>query len=277
MKIYISFDFEGLNGISKFSQTEITDPRSYELGLEQAKKELSSVIRGAFKAGAEKIVVNDAHCSMGNLNLNMLDERVSLITGKPKLVSMMAGLESDNFTACILVGYHAKASTSGACLAHTLCEQMISVRINKKEVGEAFLNTAYAATKNVPVAMVSGDEALTEEIHNQIGCVPTVKVKTALGMNAVICRPQAEVLEELEKTTTESLNNPTNWILNKVKSPYELEVELSQIAMADLVELIPGIKRISARKVQFTHPDFETIYKLLQAICALSATAKNYY
>lgn len=276
MKIYISCDFEGLNGISRFSQTETTGADLYKSAIQQAHKELNAVIKGAFNAGAEYITVNDAHCSMVNLNLQLLDDRVSLITGKPKMVSMMAGLD-ETFSACIFLGYHAKAGTYAACLAHTLCEQMITVKINKKEVGEAFLNSAFAATQGVPVAMASGDDMLAEEIYNQIGCVPVVKVKSALGMNAVACKPQASILEELETTTLNTLKNPTNWIINKVKPPYELEVELSQIIMADLAELIPGIKRLSGRRVLFTHPDFEVIYKLLQAICAITSTAHNYY
>lgn len=276
MKIYISLDLEGINGVSKFSEIENKGSIEYQKSIEQVFKEVNSVIRGAINAGAEIITINDAHSSMTNIDLSKLDPRAILITGKPKTISMMAGLDT-SYNAAILLGYHAKASTSGACLAHTFHESLINVKINGMAVGEAYINSLYAATLDVPIAMASGDEALTEEIYNQIGVVPTVTTKYALGMNAVKCKPNNELLKELEKTTENSINNPTNWIINKVEGPYELQVELSQIVMADLAELIPDVNRISSRTISFTHPDFKTIYKLLQAICVITNSAKAYY
>lgn len=276
MKIYISLDLEGINGVSKFSEIENKESQAYQKSIEQVFKEVNSVIRGAFKAGAETITVNDAHSSMTNIDLSKLDPRAILITGKPKTISMMAGLDT-SYHAVIMMGYHAKASTSGACLAHTFLEPLINVEINGQSVGEAYLNSLYASTLNIPVAMATGDEALTEEVYTQIGVVPTVITKYALGMNAVQCKPNNILLKELEDTTEKSLNNPTNWIINKEEGPYELKVELSQIVMADLVELMPGVNRTNSRTISFTHPDFKTVYQLLQAICIMASTAKNYY
>lgn len=276
MKIYISADFEGLNGVCRFSQTEMVHTDLFNTTIEQALKEVNTVINAAFKAGAETVSINDAHSIMSNFNLNRLDERASLITGKPKQVSMMAGLDR-SYTAAILLGYHAKSETAGACLAHTFSDLLASVKINSQEVGESFLSSAYAATLGVPLAMVTGDEALKEEVYNLIGDVPVVVSKKALGMSSAICRPNAEYLKELEETTIKTLNNPTNWIINKVNPPYELEVELTQIVMADLVQLIPGIERLNSKTIKFTHSSFQTVYQLIQAICVMTGTTHNYY
>ena len=276
MKIYISIDLEGINGVSRFSQVENKLHPEYKTSLEQAYNEINTVIEAAFEAGAEYITVNDAHSSMSNLNLSNIDSRVSLITGKPKEISMMAGLDN-SYNAAILLGYHAKAGTSAACLAHTMSESLFNVRLNKQAVGEAYLNSLYAATLNVPVAMVTGDEALAEEVYDQIGSIPSVITKQALGMSAVISKPNEKLFKELKETTLKTLNNPTNWIINKVPPPYELEVEFAKIIMADLSELLPGVNRSGSRKIQFTHTDFRTIYKLIQALCVVVSTAENYY
>ncbi|MEW5822494.1 MAG: M55 family metallopeptidase [Cyanobacteriota bacterium] len=276
MKIYISFDFEGINGVSKFSQVENKNKQEIEKSLYQAYKEIQAVINGALKSGVEYITINDAHSAMTNLDLNHLDDRISLITGKPKPISMMAGLDQ-SYNAAILLGYHARAGAPGACLAHTLIDEILNVKINGIAVGEAYLNSLYAASLNVPIAMASGDEALKEEIYQQIGEIPTVCIKKALGYNSVECRPNSIILNDLEETTFKTLTNPSSWIINKVPSPYDMEVELSQIIMADLVELIPGVNRTSSRKINYTHIDFSTIYKLLQTICIIVGSAKNYY
>lgn len=276
MKVYISVDLEGVNGVCKFSQTLKEYHNEYYTALEQLHKELNAVIKGVFKANVDHITVNDAHSSMTNLKLTHLDDRVSLVTGKPKLISMMAGLDS-SYTAVILLGYHAKAGTPGACLAHTFSENFTSVKINDTEVGEAYLNSLYAATLRVPVALITGDEALKEEVYNQIGDIPNVFTKKSLGYNAIEGKPNSILLQELEESTTKTLNNPTNWIINKVDSPYKLEIELSQIVMADLAELIPGVDRISSRKVRYTHNDYYKVYKALQTVAIVASTAVNYY
>lgn len=275
MKIYISVDFEGINGVSKFSQVEKTAPREYNIAIEQLHKELNAVIKGAFRANVDNITVNDAHSLMTNIDLTRLDDRVELVTGKPKYISMMAGLDN-SYQAAILLGYHAKSGTAGACMAHTFSDKIASVKINNKEVGEAYLNSLYAATLNVPVALVTGDEALTEEVYEQIGEIPSVSVKRALGMHSVVCKPNGLVLTELEEATFKTLSNPTNWIINKLPPPYELEVNVIQIVMADLIELMPGLNRTGSKSIKFTHTSYSTVYKTLQAICALISIAESY-
>lgn len=276
MKIFISVDLEGLNGVSRFSQVENKATKDYEKVIIQLHKEVNAVIEGGFKAGAKIITVNDAHSSMINLNINELDDRAELVTGKPKNFSMMSGLDS-SYTAAILLGYHSKASTLGGCLAHTFSEDFTEVKINGIAIGESYINSAYAATLGVPIALIAGDETLKKEIYDQIGDVPFVISKQALGYNAVKSRPNNLYLHELEDKTVESLNNPTNWILNKQEGPYELEIEFSKVVMADLVELIPGTNRIEVRRIKYSHMSFETIYKTLQAICVISGSSKQYY
>ncbi len=51
-------------------------------------------------------MVNDSHGSMRNIIADQLDPRASLISGSPKPLSMMQGIDS-SFDACIFVGYHA--------------------------------------------------------------------------------------------------------------------------------------------------------------------------
>jgi len=124
---------------------------------------------------------------------------------------------------------------------------------------------------------VSGDEALCEEIYQQIGDVPRIVTKKALNYNAVCCRDNNSILKELNEKTIETLNNPVNWVINKVAPPYTLKVGFTKVVMADMAELIPCVNRTGVTEIEFTHPDFTKVYHLIQAISVMSDSAKNYY
>jgi D-amino peptidase len=78
-------------------------------------------LRGAFDGGATEVYVNDSHGGFRNLLPDELDPRARAMLGKPRVLSMMGGLE-DVERACdgvCMVGYHARAQSRGV-LAHTI-------------------------------------------------------------------------------------------------------------------------------------------------------------
>ena len=116
-KIYISSDVEGLNGITSFKQTLPEFKDDYAQMRPQLHLELNALINGLKNAGIKEIVINDAHNTMTNITLTELPPNIKLISGKPKKVSMMYGLDS-SFDGVIFFGYHSKATSEGV-LAHT--------------------------------------------------------------------------------------------------------------------------------------------------------------
>ena len=102
-KVYISVDIEGANGIVYPHQTAISGGEFYYAAREQLHNELDVIIQALLVEGIEAITVNDAHGVMDNLLITKLSPKIELITGKPKPVSMLAGL--DNSYSCVfLVG-----------------------------------------------------------------------------------------------------------------------------------------------------------------------------
>ena len=93
MKIFMSVDIEGINGICSWDETEHDSPRYAEFQKE-LQKEVNAACRGALKAGATEIVIKDAHDSARNLNCLDLPKEARLLrgwVGSP--CSMMAGLD----------------------------------------------------------------------------------------------------------------------------------------------------------------------------------------
>ena len=187
MRIYISVDMEGIAGVVHEDQTNPIDPRcagEYNRFRAQMTEEANAAIEGALTGGATAVLVNDSHWLMRNLLAEQLHPSAQLVSGGPKTWSMMEGVESGH-DAAFFVGYHARAGTRNAILDHTYTDRILDVRVNGTSLGELGLNALLAGTYKVPVALVSGDQALASEAGQLLGpAVKTVIVKEALSRNA---------------------------------------------------------------------------------------------
>ncbi|MFH0703288.1 MAG: M55 family metallopeptidase [bacterium] len=273
LKIYISVDFEGTNGVVYPHQVVNLGGESYYLAQKQQYEELTCIIESLIEANVDLITINDAHGSMENLHLSELSPKVQLITGKPKPVSMLAGLDK-TYSCVFFADYHAKAGSLNAVLAHTFSTIFNTVKLNNNLIGEIELNAIYAGLLDVPVAFLTGDNITCSQAINAIGNIKTVCTKTAISTTAAICRPNEELFRDLKNSVLDTLQNPQNWSLYKETSPYILELEFVDRKLADIAELLPGIERLSSNSVIFRSGCYLEIYKLLQFFAATLSLSK---
>ena len=73
MKVYISADIEGVAGVTNWDETELYH-RAHSAAAEQMTKEVLAACRGAIAAGADEIVVKDAHDSARNITFGEMPE-----------------------------------------------------------------------------------------------------------------------------------------------------------------------------------------------------------
>ena len=138
MRIYISVDMEGVAGVVHEDQTNPVDPRcagEYARFRRLMTDEANAAITGALEGGATRVVVNDSHWTMRNLLAEALHPEAELVSGSPKLGSMMEGVEL-GFDAALFVGYHARAGTMHATIDHTYTDRIHEVRLNGRPAGE---------------------------------------------------------------------------------------------------------------------------------------------
>ena len=162
MKIFISADLEGINGVAAPEDVEETGS-----GYQQARvfmtEEVNAVVSSAFAGGATEVVVCDSHNVAANIKVEQLDDRAQLLRGDTRANSMVHGLD-ESFDGLILLGYHAKFGTQNAILDHTFSPSMIrDLRVNGVSVGELGFNALFAAEKGVPLIMATGDQSLEKE------------------------------------------------------------------------------------------------------------------
>jgi D-amino peptidase len=272
MRVYISVDMEGVAGVVHEDQTDPIESRhagEYNRFRRLMTSEANAAIAGALEVGAETILVNDSHWLMRNLLAEDLNPAAELLSGGPKRLSMVEGIET-GFDAAMFIGYHARAGTRNATIEHTYTSSVYEARINGEPVGELALNAAMAGVHGVPVVLVSGDQAIAAEAKALLGSeVETVVVKQAVGRFAARSLHPSIACERIRTGAASSLRR--NHVPFRFQPPLQLAVDFSLTQMADMAELVPGSSRTSGRTVEYTSGDYQEIFRAWRAMYNLAS------
>jgi D-aminopeptidase len=114
LKVFISADMEGITGVVAAEQTTPGNPE-YVAAKKWMAEDVNAAVEGALRAGATEVVVNDSHGSQRNIDPGDIHPKAILISGYPKPLSMMQGID-ESYNAVLFVGYHAGAGTTDAVL-----------------------------------------------------------------------------------------------------------------------------------------------------------------
>jgi len=263
---------EGISGIVDGKQTG-GDPAEYQVGRRLMVGDLNAAIEGALSAGAEEIVVSDAHGGMRNLQPEEVHEAAYLVRGSPKPWSMMEGI-CERHDAALYVGYHAMKGTAMGILDHTISGLAVdAIWINGRETGEFGLNAALAGWYGVPSVFVSGDAAVAAEASNFVPNVGTAVVKWAVSRQSAKCLHPKKAQALIKKTVTETLKKTKEVKPFRVDEPVEFRVKFGNSLGADVVAVLPYIERIDGRTVRAVFDDCPTAARGLEAAIFLAVSA----
>jgi D-amino peptidase len=272
MRVYISVDMEGVAGVVHEDQTDPVDPRhagEYNRFRRLMTAEANAAIKGAVSAGAGTVLVNDSHWFMRNLLAEELHPAAELLSGGPKLRSMVEGVEA-GFDAALFIGYHARAGVEHAIIDHTYTSRVYEARLNGQPVGELAINAALAGTYDVPVALVSGDQALAAEARALLGeSVETVIVKHAVGRFSARSVSPAKSCRRIREGAQAALGRKHQPLV--LPRPIRLEVDFQLTQMADMAELVPGSKRTGGRTLEYIHDDYREVFRAWRALYNLAS------
>jgi D-amino peptidase len=261
MKVFISADLEGIAGVVGDEQRS-RKGLDYPLARRWMAQEVNAAVEGAIKAGAEEIVVNDAHAAAMNLVLSDLHEGATLINGSGKPLSMMEGIQA-GFDAAFFIGYHAMRGTQNACMDHTYSEsKVMAVRINGTPYGELGINARVAGHFGVPVVLVSGDNMTAAEAKAFLGDVVTVAVKEAIGRGAARSFSQARVHQMLRLGAQRALKDLSQRRPLVFPAPIKLEVEFVSTEQADRAQVLSEVERTGPRTVTATGGNIVDVFRL---------------
>ena len=274
MRVFISVDMEGIAGVVHEDQTDPTDTRhaaEYNRFRRLMTNEANAAIEGALDAGATGVLVNDSHWDMRNILAEELHPTAELLSGSPKRLSMVEGIEG-GFDAALFIGYHAMAGTRNAVIDHTYTSRVYQARINSQPVGELALNAGLAGVCQVPIALVSGDQSLAAEARALLGnAVEVVVVKEAVGRFAARSVAPSTACERIRAGATAALRRSHQPFT--FSPPVRLEVDFAVSQMADIAELVPGSVRTGGRTVSYTSDDFREVFRAWRAMYNLASVS----
>jgi D-amino peptidase len=271
MRVYISVDMEGVAGVVHEDQTDPIDSRhagEYNRFRRLMTSEANAAVEGALAAGATRVLVNDSHWLMRNLLAEELHPAAELLSGGPKLRSMVEGVDL-GFDAAMFVGYHAMAGAARAVIDHTYTSIVHEVRLNGRPAGELAINAALAGIHGVPVVLVSGDQALAAEAKELLGDgVEAVVVKHGVGRFAARSVSPAESCRRIREGATAALRRKHDPL--ELEPPIRIEVEFALTQMADMAELVPGSVRTGGRTIEYVHDDYMEVFRAWRALYNLA-------
>ena len=280
MKIYVSCDIEGLAGIATFDMEKEDTVLFRELYHQHVAWLIEGIQQSAKNEQITEITIADSHSRGLNLayaRLAEMDERISLVSGFPRMDYMMSGLDS-SYDVVFFLGYHAGIGKQKGNMDHGYSDSVAyDLKINDLAMNETTINAAYASELGVPVGLIIGESGLEEQLFQEkmMSKVPFVSTKESLGRYAIKNRPMQQVREAIVATTSQVL---TSFALSELprytlQTPATVKLQCVTTAQADRIEMLPMIKRIDGRTVSFVGETMKDVMNGIVAVVGLGGTS----
>ncbi len=265
MKIYISADMEGVVGAVTAEQLGPTG-FEYQRFREFMTQEVNAAIEAAFEAGATEVVVSDSHGNGQNLLIEKLPKNILLIRAFPRPLMMMQGIDA-TFDGVIFLGYHSSTTNPQGVRAHTMSSaRLADVRLNNISMSEGSFNAAIAGHFNVPVIMVSGDDAAVKEVTALLGDIEGAVVKWNYGFHsAMTIMPEAAYALIREKVK-KAIGRIKQFTPYKLKTPVQLDVRFKNYRPSEILSYLSIVERTDAHSIRFMGKDMIEVSKFMEFI-----------
>jgi D-amino peptidase len=274
MRIFISFDMEGVAGIVDWAQCR-GPGQPYEEGRALLLGEVNAAIDGALVGGATDIVCNDSHGAMNNLNPADLHGSASYIAGRHKPLYMMQGLD-DSFDAVFFVGYHGSISGQPAVLSHTYNPSVISrVGLNGVECGESGINALVALGHRVPITLITGDQAALAEAEPFAPGAEQALVKESITRFAAVQLHPEKAREKIATAAEAAVSRAASIPPPAIALPARLDIDLQTADMAELATWVTGVERTGTRSVAIEGDDPIAVYRSFVALTYITRVAEG--
>ncbi|MBA3308259.1 MAG: M55 family metallopeptidase [Chloroflexi bacterium] len=276
MRIYLSVDMEGIGGVSHAKPTG-RDDSGYAAACRLMEGETNAAIEGAFDGGATEVVVNDSHGSMYNLAPENIDRRARLVQGR-KPLSMVEAAAHGRYDMALFVGYHARAGHPRGTIAHTYTGAPTLTTIDGRPVGEYGINGLYLGGLGVAVGLVTGDDALAEEVAEWLPWAERVVVKRAVSWQAADSLHPAEAAALVRAGARRAvqrvaLSDRDGLRPLIMEPPIVVGLELAHAGQADFAAVIPGFTRDGDRGLRYEAADSLEAYRAFVSAVRMAGLA----
>lgn len=273
MKLLVACDMEGISGVVDWEHIA-PGSREYDRFRKIMTGDVNAVVRGAFDAGADDVIVSDGHENGRNILFEELDSRVTLNCGSPSPLAIVQGVDT-GVDAALFVGFHARYGSLDALLAHTWSGVIRNLWLNNVLVGETGLCAGVCGYFGVPVIFISGDDKVCAEASELLGPIERAVVKHSHGRQSAECLPLKAAQGLLYESAIRAVMRlkagdlPT---VHRVTGPVKMGIELMEPALMPLVSKVAGVKKVDATRVRVVAKDILEAYRIFRE-CNLVETA----
>lgn len=265
MKLFISADIEGTCGIVAWPETERSTMEDYRPYQAQMNREVRAACNGALDGGATEILVKDAHDSARNLDPSLMPRPVQMLRGWPgDPLSMMSGLNQDNFDAVAFTGFHAEAGNPGNPLSHISNLGNEYVMLNGVRASEFLVNAYTAGYYKVPVVFLSGDQAICDFAKNLIPNITTVAVNRGQGGGVRALHPDVAA-EAIYDGMKQALGKAEQCHVT-LPQHFETTIRFREHKVAYARSFYPGATLSDGKNVDFSSDDWFEILRFYRFV-----------
>jgi D-amino peptidase len=254
LKVHISVDMEGVAGAVTGDQLS---PAGFEYGRfrEFMTREALAAVDAARAAGATEIVVADSHGNGENLLVEQFPADVRIIRSWPRRLGMVAGVDAD-VDAAIFIGYHAGTNNATGVRAHTFSSANLTrVALNGTNVTEGSWNAAIAGHFDVPVVMMSGDDAAIAEVRKVVGNIEAAETKRSLGFHSALTVTPEASYRLIRERAAAGLKRLRELKPLKVQTPVTVDVSFKNYMPAEVLAYLPMFERTDSHSIRFRAKD----------------------
>lgn len=264
MKVFISADIEGIASTVSWDECR-PGTAAYDKATKQMTDEVLAACEGAFAAGADEILVKDAHGPGTNIDVYRIPEKVRLLrrwSEHPYV--MVEGIDS-SFDAAMFVGYHSAAGKNGSFLSHTISTRPAYITINGEAASEFLIYSYAAAYAGVPSVYLSGDRQLCEDSALLHPNLITSAVKEGAAYSA-ICMSPAEAVKMIRRDSEKALKQDLSRALVTLPEFFEVEIRFKEHAESAKPSYYPGMKRKDSHTLVFETDDYFQVLTMINFV-----------
>ena len=267
MKVFISADIEGIAIAARKEDCSIGG-YEYERYRQEMTREVVAACEGAHEAGADLIVVRDAHGPAISIYPEELPEYVELIRNwstEPRL--MVEGVD-ETFDAAMFVGYHNAAGTGSNVLSHTISMSRVNyIKINGKLASEFLIYSYMCAYYGVPSVLLAGDKGLCEESQSLHPGLVTVPVCEDIGGRSRGISPKL-AWKQIREGAKKALSQDLKKLVIEPPKNVEVEIGYKEHALAYTKSFYPGAKLVDPKTISLQAADWYEVGRFLSMVVA---------
>jgi D-amino peptidase len=265
LKVYISADMEGVAGVVTGDQL-VPAGFEYERFRGFMTDEVLAAIEGARAAGATEFLVSDSHGNGENLLIERFPKDVQIVRSWPRPLAMMQGIDA-SFGAVLFVGYHASTTNPEGVRAHTMSSaHLADLKLNGVSMPEAGLNAAIAGQFGVPVAMISGDDAIVKEAQTLLGPIVGAVVKWNYGFHSARTLTPQAACDAIREAARRAVAERKSRKPFTVTTPVTLDLRFKNYRPAEVLAYLPIVERTDAHAIRFRGKDMVEVSRFLEFV-----------